>query len=435
MLWAVATQKDERHATALVATSSITVIGNSLALIGLTGAAQQTVSLVISMLAIAGVIATVRVTVVACTLALGVWLYLARDFPAHDHAHWFVNVMAAGVVSVVIAYVRHTFEDRVAKLNDDGQVTRTRLREQALELEEARDAAIESARMKSLFLANMSHEIRTPLNGIIGMLSLLRNTELRRDQQDYLDEVVRSSESLVAIVNDILDVSKIEAGALELELVAFDLAESLEEVATGQAAAALNKGVELILDVDAAMPRHLVGDPLRVRQVVVNLVSNAIKFTQEGEVVLSARILGNTETTRTVRISVADTGVGIAGRQAANHLCALLTGGPLDDASVRGHGPRTLDRDAARLSDGHGAEGPERSGGGAAPSISTSRWRRRTSSRSGDEISTLGSSARWCSSSIPRSGCESCSNISSKLGASGPMALPRRKRPKSWPLR
>jgi signal transduction histidine kinase len=185
-----------------------------------------------------------------------------------------------------------------------------RLRKMIVDLEEARDQAESAARSKSSFLANMSHEIRTPMNGVMGMIALLKQGGLTEQQRAYFETIERSADALLLIIDDILDFTKIEAGRLKLGRSAFSLRDSLSSIEALFSEPASQKGLVLSFTVDSAVPAVVVGDPGRIRQILLNLIGNAVKFTDEGSITVTAG-LADSDKGEQFRFTVADTGPGL----------------------------------------------------------------------------------------------------------------------------
>lgn len=224
-----------------------------------------------------------------------------------------MDELAAGInrMAEALLSAREELQQSIDQATEDVQQNLETIEIQNIELDLARKEALEASRIKSEFLANMSHEIRTPLNGILGFTHLLQKSDLTPRQQDYLSTIEKSADSLLGIINEILDFSKIEAGKLVLDSIPFNLRDLIEDTLTILGPAAHSKDLELVSLVYRDTPLSLVGDPLRLKQVLTNLVSNAIKFTNEGTVVVRAMVEDERSDRAQLRISVQDTGIGL----------------------------------------------------------------------------------------------------------------------------
>jgi len=240
------------------------------------------------------------------------------------HAAFCFPILLASEVLGVLEFFSHEIQQPDARLlemmgaigSQIGQFIERKNAEDSLrvyadDLEVARNRAEQATRAKSEFLANISHEIRTPMNAMIGMTELVLATRITREQREYLTAIQGSADALLALVNDLLDFSKIEARKLQLDRVGFKLRDALEDTMRALAPRAHKKGVELVCHIDPGVPDTLVGDPLRLRQIVMNLVGNAIKFTDQGEVVVQAQPESRHGGKVQVHFSVKDTGIGI----------------------------------------------------------------------------------------------------------------------------
>ncbi len=222
---------------------------------------------------------------------------------------WWVYSITILLAAFIINYI---VRKRIRSSADAQRILRERVREKTKELEEEKERAEHSEKVKEQFLANMSHEIRTPMNAILGMTRLLLDKQPREDQLKYLNAIKQSSDNLLVIINDILDLSKIEAGKINFESIEFDLSEQLKTVYTTIKLNADEKGLDLNLSIADDIPVRIIGDPYRLTQILLNLAGNAIKFTEQGSVSITVNAMVLDPDTAQFKFEVKDTGIGIA---------------------------------------------------------------------------------------------------------------------------
>lgn len=230
---------------------------------------------------------------------------------------WELGILESGINTMAssLQVAHEELQHNIDRATADLRQTLKTIEVQNIELDLARKAAEAATQVKSEFLASMSHELRTPLNGIIGFINLLDKTELTERQHDFLDTIQKSSHNLLSIINDILDFSKIEAGKLHLDLIPMDIRECIEDALTLLGPSAHDKALELVPFIYSDVPNKIYADNLRIKQVVTNLVSNAIKFTQHGSVVIRVMLEQDSTMHVTLCVSVTDTGIGLSEAQ------------------------------------------------------------------------------------------------------------------------
>lgn len=316
VVWAMIRVDDPRLDTPITLYTISIATGLGLTMFAVSGEMANTTTLAITIVAAGALLYRFSMYLTMLAIVFVTWPPLAQGVPMRELVLAAFYLWAASMVGGLVLWSRKQLMLGLLEEAEEAKAMRKLATEQARTLVRARDAALASAQAKGQFLANVSHEVRTPLNGMLGLLQLIDPSELAEPQSGYLREVHKSGRSLLAIVNDLLDLSKIEAGELRLESIPFDMGSMTQELATNYSSAANAKGIQLSTEIDPDVPSEVCGDPLRLRQVLSNLLNNALKFTDKGEVSMGIRVLGRDESHVELELRVSDTGMGVPDEKA-----------------------------------------------------------------------------------------------------------------------